>query len=89
MHSIKSMQLTEQLFGFEHIPVSMNSGKKDDTVPVGIYGANKAFDQKTLKSLYPTHQVSMKKFSKSVLENLKADTSEMLNEAKGLSYLWK
>jgi len=77
------------------VPVAMNSGKNAGESFCKYYGTHKEFDQKTLKSLYPTHQVYMKKFSKSVQENLKAgyilkaDTSEMMNEARRLSYLWE
>ncbi len=77
------------------VPVAMNSGKNAGPTVCKYYGTHKAFDQKTLKTLYPTHQVYMKKFSESVKKNhkagyiLKADTSEMLNEARRLSYLWE
>jgi hypothetical protein len=78
------------------VPVAMNSGKNSgQNVFCRFYGTHKSFDQKTLRSLYPTHQTFMKRFSKSVQDNLKAgyilkaDTSSMLNEARVLSSRWK
>lgn len=76
------------------VPVALNSGKNSGQGACRFYGTHKEFDQSTLKSLYPTHQVYMKKFRESVQENLnagyilKADTSVMLNEARRWSYLW-
>lgn len=77
------------------VPVAMNSGKNAGESFCKYYGTHKEFDQKTLKSLYPTHKIYIKKFNASVLENLragyilKADTSGMLKEARSLSYLWE
>jgi hypothetical protein len=78
------------------VPVSMNSGENaGKSFFCRFYGTHKAFGQSTLKTLYPTYQIYLKKFSESVLEKLRAgyilkdDTSEMLNEARRLSYLWE
>ena len=77
------------------VPVAMNSGKNTGEGFCRYYGTHKAFDQKTLKSLYPTHKIYMRQFNASVKENLragyilKADIAKMLNEARRLSYLWK
>lgn len=76
------------------VPVAMNSGINSGAGSCKYYGTHKAFDQKTLKSLYPTHQTFMKKIKESIQENLKAgyilkaDTTAMLKEAGSLSYLW-
>ncbi len=77
------------------VPVALNSGKNSGQGSCRFYGTHQVFDQQTLKSLYPAHQAYMQKFSESVRENLKAgyilkaDTSEMMNEARRLSYLWE
>jgi hypothetical protein len=77
------------------VPIAMNSGKNAGESVCMFYGTRKEFDQSTLKSLYPTHQAYLKKFHASVLENLragyiiKADTSEMMDDARKLSSLWK
>lgn len=77
------------------VPVAMNSGTNSGQGFCRFYGTHQEFDPQTLKSLYPTHEAYMRKFGESVQENLKAgyilkaDTSEMLNEAKRLAYLWK
>jgi hypothetical protein len=76
------------------VPTAMNSGKNEGQDFCKYYGTHKQFDQQTLKTLYPTNQAYMKIFNESVLENLKAgyilkaDTSNMLNEARRLSNLW-
>lgn len=78
------------------VPVAMNSGTNTgENFYCKVYGTHKEFDQPTLKTLYPTHQVYLKLFKNSILENLKAgyileaDTSNMIKEAKSLYYLWK
>lgn len=78
------------------VPVAMNTGKnKGQNYFCRAYGTHKEFDKKTLKSLYPTHQIYMKQFDASVQKNLRAgyiledDTSKMLNEARDLSTMWE
>ena len=87
------------LWGYQvpqfEVLIAMNSGKNSGQGFCKFYGTHKEFDQKTLKSLYPTHQNYVKQFNASLMENLragyilKADTSSMLSEAKSLSYLWE
>lgn len=49
------------------VPIAMNSGiNAGENFFCQFYGTHKEFDQKTLKSLYPTYQVYMKKFNASV-----------------------
>ncbi|HRZ41630.1 MAG TPA: alpha/beta hydrolase domain-containing protein [Bacteroidales bacterium] len=78
------------------VPTGMNSGiNTGQNWFCQFYGTHKTFDQRTLKSLYATHQEYMQKFTESVQRNLKdgyileADTIRMLNEARELSYLWE
>jgi len=77
------------------VPVALNSGKNSGKGSCRFYGTHQEFDQSTLKSLYPTHWVFMRKFSESVQKNLEtgyileADTAKMLNEARSLSTMWE
>lgn len=77
------------------VPVSMNSGVNSGKNSCKYYGTHASFDQKTLKSLYPSHKFYMEKFRASVKANLlsgyilQEDTAAMIREAEKSASLWK
>jgi hypothetical protein len=78
------------------VPIAMNSGTNTgESFFCRFYGTHKEFDKQTLKTLYPTHEIYLKKFNASIQENLRAgyilkdDASTMLTEARSLSVMWK